>query len=350
MAFDEKDKYDVLDDSSTLNNEILDNQNSLEGDFEDSNMNYNQTSVSYIGDNENLDTNHVEQMNYLVYEFHRKDAYSKVSKSSLLFLLYTLLFGIVFSFLNDAGLHNLFTVSASLLMIYFYIGKRKKKQILTIYKKMRFMDLIFFVGLMYAINYLFSFLTTFIVDIIGLPSVDVTTEIALSSNPILLVYAILIGPLFEEIQYRGFYLNHIRKYGIQAAILISTITFCFAHLNIIQSIGTLGIGLVISYVSYVYSFKMGLIIHIINNIIAFGLTYLLGADENSLIAIIIGSVILVLIVYSIIRLIFKKQYKELFEQLKYKENEKENFHAVFKNGWFIAYTIIALILSIVSGF
>lgn len=340
MAFDENEKYDTLEDSSSLNNENLENPNT----------NTDGMSVSNIDNNENLNNNYVEDMNALVYEFDRKDAYSKVSKASLLFLLYTLLYGIVFSFLSDAGLYNLLIIGASLFTLYFYIGKGKKDQILTTYKKMSFMDLLFFIGLMYAINYLFSFLTTFIVDIIGLPSVDVTEEIAMSANTILLIYAVLIGPLFEEIQYRGFYINHVRKYGIQAAILISTITFCFAHLNLIQSIGTLGIGLVISYVAYVYSFKMGLIIHIINNAIAFGLTYQLGIDEDSMIANIIGAVILVLIVYSLFKLIFGKKYKELFEELKYKDGEKENFRAVFKNGWFIAYTIIALLLSVASGF
>lgn len=299
--------------------------------------------------NENLENNNIEE-NSLLYEYERKKDYNKVSKSAFLFLLYTLIFGIVFSFINDAGILNLLVISFSLISIYFYIGKGKKEAMIVTHKKMSFLDLIFFLGLMYGLNLIFSYIAIFLVDIVGLPSIDVTEEISLSANILLLVYASFLGPIFEEIQYRGFYLNHVRKYGIQTAIILSTILFCFAHMNIIQSIGTLGIGLVLSYVAYVYSFKMAVLVHIINNIIALVSTYQSSIVENSKIEMFAGLLILSLIVFAIIRLIFGKKYKEIFENLKYKGKEKENFNALLKNGWFIAYFIIALLLSIASGF
>ena len=217
---------------------------------------------------------------------------------------------------------------------------------------MSFLDLIFFLGLMYGLNLIFSYIAIFLVDIVGLPSIDVTEEISLSANILLLVYASFLGPIFEEIQYRGFYLNHVRKYGIQTAIILSTILFCFAHMNIIQSIGTLGIGLVLSYVAYVYSFKMAVLVHIINNIIALVSTYQTSIVENSKIEMFVGLLILSLIAvsYTHLWLIFGNKYKEIFENLKYKGKEKENFNALLKNGWFIAYFIVALLLSIASGF
>lgn len=299
--------------------------------------------------NENLENNNIEE-NSLLYEYERKKDYNKVSKSAFLFLLYTLIFGIVFSFINDAGILNLLVISFSLISIYFYIGKGKKEAMIVTHKKMSFLDLIFFLGLMYGLNLIFSYIAIFLVDIVGLPSIDVTEEISLSANILLLVYASFLGPIFEEIQYRGFYLNHVRKYGIQTAIILSTILFCFAHMNIIQSIGTLGIGLVLSYVAYVYSFKMAVLVHIINNIIALVSTYQTSIVENSKIEMFVGLLILSLIVFAIIRLIFGKKYKEIFENLKYKGKEKENFNALLKNGWFIAYFIVALLLSIASGF
>lgn len=299
--------------------------------------------------NENLENNNIEE-NSLLYEYERKKDYNKVSKSAFLFLLYTLIFGIVFSFINDVGILNLLVISFSLISIYFYIGKGKKEAMIVTHKKMSFLDLIFFLGLMYGLNLIFSYIAIFLVDIVGLPSIDVTEEISLSANILLLVYASFLGPIFEEIQYRGFYLNHVRKYGIQTAIILSTILFCFAHMNIIQSIGTLGIGLVLSYVAYVYSFKMAVLVHIINNIIALVSTYQTSIVENSKIEMFVGLLILSLIVFAIIRLIFGKKYKEIFENLKYKGKEKENFNALLKNGWFIAYFIVALLLSIASGF
>lgn len=347
MKFDEKEQNYNENSFSKIHDENYENpSSSLSNHVDNSTM----LNDNYINENEISNNNYNENMNPLLYEFDRKIAYSKVSKAALLFLLYTLIFGIIFSFLNDEGLYNLFVIAISLIMIYFYIGKDKKEQMIIKHKKMSFGDLLFFIGLMYAINFIFSFLTTFIVDIVGLPSIDVTKEIAMSSNLILHIYATFMGPLFEEIQYRGFYLNHVRKYGIQAAIIISTITFCFAHLNIIQSIGTIGIGLVISYVAYVYSFKIAVLIHIINNAIAFGLSDQIIVNENSIIVTIIGFIILSLIIYSLVKLIFGKKYKEIYDVLKYKDNEKENFHALFKNGWFIAYIIITLLLSVASGF
>lgn len=302
----------------------------------------------------------------ILYKTERKKDYGKVVKSAFIFLLLTdLIMSVlaIFPIIDDIGLINIFVIVLSLMGVYFYMEKPSTNQIFTKEKSMKFSDIFFYLGLMYLINIVFGLITNFLVNNLGIPSVDVTQQITQSASLTIMLYAILLGPLFEEIQYRGFYLNCLKKYGPQTAILISTILFCFAHLNLIQAIGTIGIGLVISYVAYFYSTKMAVILHIINNAVAFFISSVdMEAIENitvesvdkigttTSIAMIMSSLIFILMFYSAIRLIFGKKGKEIANNLKFKDTQKENFKAVFKNGWFIAYAVIVFIWSIVSGF
>lgn len=83
----------------------------------------------------------------------------------------------------------------------------------------------------------------------------------------MILYAGFIGPIAEEIVYRGFILKSLSKYGKHFAIVCSSIAFGVVHANIHQIFFAMLVGLVLGYVATEYSLKWAVIIHIINNFV-----------------------------------------------------------------------------------
>jgi membrane protease YdiL (CAAX protease family) len=81
------------------------------------------------------------------------------------------------------------------------------------------------------------------------------------------IYVCLIGPILEEIVFRGAVLRMLEGYGKIFAIIISSLMFSLIHGNIGQSVNAFLLGLVMSYVTLEYSIKWSMLLHIINNYI-----------------------------------------------------------------------------------
>ena len=88
------------------------------------------------------------------------------------------------------------------------------------------------------------------------------------------IYACLGGPIAEELLYRGFIMNSLKKYGVNFAIVISAIFFGLMHTNLTQSVFAIFAGIVLGYVAMRYSIKWSIALHIINNTLCAGMTYL----------------------------------------------------------------------------
>lgn len=98
-----------------------------------------------------------------------------------------------------------------------------------------------------------------------LENINVATS---SSNTIsMLLYASFIGPITEEIVFRGYIMRGFQRYGSYYAIIMSAVVFGAFHGNLIQSIFAVLVGLVLGYVAMKYSIKWSFLLHIINNFI-----------------------------------------------------------------------------------
>ncbi|MDR0499940.1 MAG: CPBP family intramembrane metalloprotease [Coriobacteriales bacterium] len=95
-------------------------------------------------------------------------------------------------------------------------------------------------------------------------------------NPIGILYVVLLGPIMEEIIFRGAILRHLERYGANFAIVISSLLFGLYHLIFFQAIFAFLIGLLLAYVAGRFSLKWSLLLHIINN--AFSEATLLSSD------------------------------------------------------------------------
>ncbi len=124
--------------------------------------------------------------------------------------------------------------------------------------------------LMYGINYIVGELMTY------LPGYDAMLamyqEMFAGMNPMaLLLGGALIGPICEEIIFRGVILEGLaKKYDPTKALIFSALIFGLVHLQPLQVIGAFFAGLILGWI-YLKTQSLWVVIalHIINNFIAF---------------------------------------------------------------------------------
>lgn len=85
----------------------------------------------------------------------------------------------------------------------------------------------------------------------------------------------LITPVMEEMLFRGVIYGFIRRFfNAKWALFGSALFFSMYHMNSVQGLYALLMGLLIGYLyEYFGEFKMPVLVHILSNILAFGLTY-----------------------------------------------------------------------------
>lgn len=82
----------------------------------------------------------------------------------------------------------------------------------------------------------------------------------------------LIAPLVEEFVFRGMIFQSMRRFGDSFALILSAILFAMFHGNLVQAPNAFLMGLVIGYfVLYSGSLWVGVIIHMVNNILSFAM-------------------------------------------------------------------------------
>lgn len=96
---------------------------------------------------------------------------------------------------------------------------------------------------------------------------EIETASSASTTISMFLYASFIGPIVEEVVYRGFVLRSFQKYGKIASVTISAILFGVMHGNLPQGIFAVGVGIVLGYVTLEYSIYWAMALHIVNNFI-----------------------------------------------------------------------------------
>ncbi|MEG2597263.1 MAG: CPBP family intramembrane glutamic endopeptidase, partial [Oscillospiraceae bacterium] len=87
---------------------------------------------------------------------------------------------------------------------------------------------------------------------------------------LLLIYGCLLGPILEEVIFRGFFLKFLQRFGSAFAIVFSAILFSLFHMNTIQLVPPFLIGLILGFVTVQSkSIVPAIIIHGVNNGVCF---------------------------------------------------------------------------------
>lgn len=80
-------------------------------------------------------------------------------------------------------------------------------------------------------------------------------------------YASFIAPAAEELIYRGFVIEPLRKHGKVFAIVVSAVLFGVMHANIPQAMFAIAVGFVLGYTAMEYSITWAILLHMINNFV-----------------------------------------------------------------------------------
>ena len=157
-----------------------------------------------------------------------------------------------------------------------------------------------------------------------------------SSTVSMLLYASFIGPVSEEIIFRGFVMRGFEKYGARYAVLMSAVIFGMFHGNLIQSIFAGLVGLVLGYTAMRYSIKWAVLLHIINNFV-FGdlLTRLLSGMNESMQSIVFYGIEGAFLAGTVVLVLMKK--KELRERMEETKIDRGLLGVTFSSIWLLIF-------------
>lgn len=170
------------------------------------------------------------------------------------------------------------------------------------FKSLKSNHLMFTIGLGLLV-FSFSIALSGLFDLASLDPEAAESLSALVLNDAMLLTIITVGiivPISEEIVFRGSVFKNLSEHvPVVWAIIIQAGIFSVYHFNLVQAFPTLIIGLIIGFaVYYTGSIYAGIIIHMINNSLAVGLSYILPDDflltpmMNILVLIVAGSLLL----------------------------------------------------------
>lgn len=173
-------------------------------------------------------------------------------------------------------------------------------------------------------------------------SFGIEASAARSQTISMFLYAGIVGPVVEELIYRGFIMGSLRRFGNLFAIVISTVLFALMHTNISQCIYAAACGVILGYVAANYSIKWSIAIHIMNNCI-FGdclgyLLQLLSKPAQDVISYGLGLVLFVLGVWIVI-----KNHDKICNYILMNRTEEGYYKYACKSLMLLFFVIICLI-------
>lgn len=77
---------------------------------------------------------------------------------------------------------------------------------------------------------------------------NTTAELAMDSNPLKILFMVILAPAMEEFLFRRQIIDRTRRYGEKTAALLSALTFGLLHQNLFQFFYAFGLGLIFAYI------------------------------------------------------------------------------------------------------
>ncbi|ERK68989.1 CAAX amino terminal protease family protein [Leptotrichia sp. oral taxon 215 str. W9775] len=227
-------------------------------------------------------------------------------------------------------------------ILYYFIKTNKEKKYFKVNKKLNITDIVTYFALSYGINIFLNLISS---------AINIEGQKFIVQRPIYtdIIYAICIAPVLEEIVFRGVLMTYLKKYGIQTAIIVSSLFFGISHYNIYMIIPAFFIGIVLAYVSYKYSIKYSILLHILLNIVAnmSKIVFVLKGPKEifPLLGIIFISLFVLCLIFFIIGL-KRKNYQDVFLAFKLNNEDRKNMVIFLKNN--ILYIVIIFGIVITS--
>ena len=130
-----------------------------------------------------------------------------------------------------------------------------------------------------------------------------------TSLPLAIVSVGIVGPIVEEVIFRGLIFYYFQKrYSVKTAIIVQAILFGVIHLNLAQASYAIIVGLFLGY-AYVYtqSIWVPIIIHVVNNIVAMVVPEAIASMQSWML--ITSGLAMLLLIIVILRMMKKEGYQ-----------------------------------------
>lgn len=174
---------------------------------------------------------------------------------------------------------------------------------------------------------------------------DIESATGISTTISMMLYASFIGPIAEELVFRGIALRALEKYGKIFAIVVSSVMFGCFHSNLIQGLFATMVGIVLAYLTLEYSIKWAILVHIINN---FVFSYLLGIATSGLSPfmqnLIVYGIIILFFIGGVIILFWKRSL--LRQYLTENRTAKQIYRYTLTSFWFLVFIAINLLMGV----
>lgn len=217
-------------------------------------------------------------------------------------------------------------------------------------KKMKFWEFIALIcvtiGSAQFVNLICQMIINIVKIICNIEISNNVQEIIINSNPIFtVIFVAIIGPIFEELMFRGTLFEKLRVYGDKTAILYTAIAFGLFHCNINQIPFAIVVGLFLGYAkAKTNNIIYPIIIHMALNSIS-AVTVI--ATQFGLIALQIGIVlaIMALILFTMIFLPIRLATKKLNIDNENKFEKKK----LYKNIGYIFSIVVIAIFTVIAA-
>lgn len=196
-------------------------------------------------------------------------------------ILVSLLSGIIAEILQTVwrdpsavdGISSILCAAAGILVLYIRNTMSGKKTDLfkKTEQKMTFRTFAKLFALQLMVQFFFVILTNIIEMVLNSMELSMEPLIRLATQDyeqsiLMILYTGIIGPVAEEIVYRGFLLRGLEQYGKVFALVLTSVMFGLAHSTPLQLVFTIPAGFLFAYAAIEYSIKWAILLHILNNL------------------------------------------------------------------------------------
>lgn len=255
--------------------------------------------------------------------------------------------------MEKSGTSSIVAITIGVLFLYFYFRKQEygKKLFADTGRKMTWKRFLMLIPILMSAQIIFSIIGAGVeagLNYFGYSILGEMESASSSSTTIsMFLYASVLGPITEEIVFRGFVLRGLQKYGKPFAIIASAIIFGAFHGNLIQGIFAAFVGLVLGYVAMEYSIKWSIVLHIVNNFV-FGdlLTYLMTGISEVSQNILLNIMDSVFFIGAIVILIYHRN--KIKDYIVNNKSRKGIYAYAFTRFWMVLFLVLQILLGVLG--
>ncbi len=201
---------------------------------------------------------------------------------------------------------------------------------------------------LFGAQFLFSSLSVGLDQILRVLGLSIESEIksaqGINQAPLQLIYTLILGPVAEELIFRGAIFQVLRKYGRVFAIMSSAVLFGIYHGNLPQGIFAFTMGILFAYITAEYSIYWSMLIHIFNNVNTIWMNYGISKLNWGFLGV-LSNIIYVFALIVIIGYLYKNR-KKIKYYLKRYPTQEGVWRCLFESKSVIIFTILNIITAI----